>query len=182
MRRLIFFSIIQQWLFTIHAKFVAQKFLKIETYDHMVICDSSLNDETLVEIMDNTYNQNVYTERWDCFGRVNNINRALIILNDPEPDLVANLLNQDGAQKSLTSNTWIIHSRRETNELLDYFQKNKLRLGINANIFIAKESGEDVLLYQALGLGTIFPQIKVNVQAISYNECIKYHSLIPHFS
>ena len=154
MRGILFSLIVQQCLISIHAKIVTQHFLKAQTYDHIVICESLLNDETLVEIMDITSDQNVYTERWDCFSRVNKINRALIVLNDPEPDLVANLLNQDGAQKSLTSNTWIIHSRRETNELLDYFQKNKLRLGINAKIFIAKESGEDVLLYQALGIAT----------------------------
>ena len=174
MRGIIFSYIVQQWLVPINARSVIQYFLQLQMYHHMIICDSSLNDETLVEIIENSNDQKLYVQRLDCFRGIKKINNALIVLNDPQPGLVANLLNQNGAQKSLTSNTWLIHSKVETNDLSDYFKKNKLRLGINAKIFIAKESGEDVLLYQALGIATISPEIKVNfIKNMSENFGLK---------
>ena len=46
--------------------------------------------------------------------------------------------------------------------VMKYFNNNELRIGLNAKIFIAKLSEIDIFLYQALGVGTVTPQMKVN--------------------
>ena len=151
------------WLNSTNAKHVIQYFLEVKAYDHLVICDLSLNDEIIETLKNHVYEYQVYLEKWNCFNEVNKINTGLVFLHNPEPILVANLLNQSGSQKSLSSNTLlIIQSIRETLSVIDYFSKNELRIGLNAKIFIAKPSEIDIFLYQALGVGTVIPQIKVN--------------------
>ena len=171
MKRLILLAfILHQWLDSANAKDIIQYFLELKTYDHFVICDSAFDDETLERFKDHTRDYKVYLEKWDCSQKVGKTNKALIFMNNPEPHLITNLLNQSGAQKSLTSNTWLIQSKENEINELDYFKKNKLRIGLNAKIFIAKVLGTDIFLYQALGDGTTTPQYKVKLSFIGHRE------------
>ena len=102
----------------------------------------------------------MYTSNWNCSDNdIMEVNKALIVLVNPTPNDVTYLLNQEGAQMSLTSNTWLIIGQDIKNSISDYFKNNNLRIGLNAKLFFVQE--KDKFLYQALGVGTTTPEIKV---------------------
>ena len=146
---------------------IIETFLKVGLYDHLITCDSNLiNDEFNFEILEHSNKYQVDIEMWDCSNITITLdtNNALIFLNDPQPTVLANLLNQKGSQRTLKSNTWLIHTKDETKQLKDYFIANSLKIGLNANIFMVKGMRENISLYQGLGDGTIRPQSKVTDQ------------------
>ena len=154
---------------------IIETFLKVEFYDHLITCDSDLiNDELSFEILEISNKYQADIEIWDCSNSTITLdtNNALIFLNDPEPTVIANLLNQKGSQRTLKSNTWLIHTKDETKEIKDYFITNGLKIGLNANIFMVKGMGENMSLYQGFGDGTMRPQTKVSNQG--------YFKILPH--
>ena len=79
---------------------------------------------------------------------------ALVVLDDVNPDYIKNLLKQDGIQKSLFNNIWIIHSNKNESHIQEYFSKSKARVGLNANIFIVITYLERHNVIQVIGTGT----------------------------
>ena len=154
---------------------IIETFLKVGLYDHLITCDSNLiNDEFNFEMLEISNKYQVDIEIWNCSNSTITLdtNNALIFLNDPQPTVLANLLNQKGSQRTLKSSTWLIHTKDETKEIKDYFIANGLKIGLNANIFMVKGMGENMSLYQGLGDGTIRPQSKVTDQG--------YFKILPH--
>ena len=83
------------------------------------------------------------------------VNNALIILDEMDPNQFKILLNQEGIQSNLINNFWLIHSSNESMEAKDYFHNNKLKIGLNAQIvFVKKWANEYQDAIQILGTGT----------------------------
>ena len=144
------------------SKNVFEHFLAVERFDHLVIGEFDLGDETLQEILDTSYNYNIFLGTCNSSGIPIDIYNALIYLDDTNANEVGNLLNQRGSQKALTSNTWVIHTEKnDLSQMQDYFTNNELRIGLNANMFSAKKSEKSHILYQALGEGKVKPLLKV---------------------
>ena len=92
------------------------------------------------------------------------VNNALIILDEIDPNQFNNLLNQEGIQSNLLNNFWLIHSSNESREAKDYFHKNKLKIGLNAQIvFVKKWANEYQDVIQILGTGTSQVSYKVHL-------------------
>ena len=84
-------------------------------------------------------------------------------LDEVHPDQVSYLLNQVGAQHSLIHNIWLIHSKNESKQIQDYFSKNELRIGLNAQIFFIKTFAYATQeITQIIGKGTT--EISSNVR------------------
>ena len=132
-------------------------FLKGDQYHHLIVCNL-WNDENHQEIIEVLDNNQVFVQTMNFSSCNIEINRALIIMNEPEPSEFLALLNHQGVQKSLKSNTWIIHTKNQTRTATDFIKNNQFRIGLNAKLFV---SINDVGLYQMLGVGTINPEIKV---------------------
>ena len=85
-------------------------------------------------------------------------------LDEVNPDHVSHLLNQVGAQHSLLRNIWLIHSKNESSKIKDYFARNKLRIGLNAQIFFIKTfAGFSQEITQIIGKGTTEISSKVRI-------------------
>ena len=144
------------------SKNVFEHFLSLERFDHLVMGEFDLGDETLQEIIDTSYNYNIFLGTWNNSGIPIDIHNALIYLDDPNANEVGVLLNQRGSQKALTSNTWLIHTEKyDLTQMQDYFTNSQLRIGLNAKIFFERKAEEDHVLYQALGEGKVKPLLKV---------------------
>ena len=142
---------------------MVETFLKAVSTDHLVFCDSDIfDDKNYHEVIELSHNFDIHMEKWDCFNNDQKLNDALIVINEPNPNHLSCLLNQKDAQRSLSSNIWLIITRNDSMNLLEYFHKNGLRIGLNAQIFFAKGSGTNVSLHQAYGIGTTKPKIKVH--------------------
>ena len=84
----------------------------------------------------------------------------LIILDEIETNCMNNLLKQDGIQKSLFDNIWIIHSAKQESYIPDYFSESKVRVGINAIIFFVSSYVGGYNVTQVLGTGTFSVKYK----------------------
>ena len=137
-------------------------FLSLGQFDQLIICNPMLKDNQLSELFNIIVKYDIYISNWNCSDDdIMEVNKALIVLVNPTPNDVTYLLNQEGAQMSLTSNTWLIIVQDIKNTIADYFKNNNLRIGLNAKLFFAQEY--DSFLYQALGVGTTTPEIKVGI-------------------
>ena len=88
-------------------------------------------------------------------------------LDEVQPNQVNTLLNQDGAQFSLFHNIWLIHSKNESRTVQEYFLKNYLRIGLNAQIFFIKSfSNASNEITQIIGKGTT--EINYNVSTYTH--------------
>ena len=86
---------------------------------------------------------------------------SLIVLEDIEPDYMKNLLKQDGIQKSLHINVWIIRStKKKSYTIQEYFSQTEVRLGLNANIFFVTSHLGIYNVTQILGTGTFLVKYK----------------------
>ena len=136
------------------------QFLSLGQFDHLIICNPMLDDNYVSELFNISATYNIYITNWNCSGKeVMELNKALIVFLNPTPNDVTYLLNQEGAQMSLTSNTWLIVVDGTKKIIADFFKNNNLRIGLNAKLFFAQEY--EPFLYQALGVGTTTPEIKV---------------------
>ena len=142
-----------------NAKHIIEHFLESKSYNYLVLFNYDYQDIDLIEILEVSQKYETYLEKWNCSDKVVDTNNALIFLHSPRTYEVTNLFNQKGAQRSLEFNTWLIHSNDET---IDYFAGNNLRIGLNANFYIVKQSGSNFQLHQAMGMATTKPQIKVS--------------------
>ena len=136
------------------------QFLSLGQFDQWIICNPILDDNYVSELFNVSAKYDIYITNWNCSGmEVMELNKALTVLLNLTPNDVTYLLNQEGAQMSLTSNTWLIIGQDIKNSISDYFKNNNMRIGLNAKLFFAQEY--DSFLYQALGVGTTTPEIKV---------------------
>ena len=85
---------------------------------------------------------------------------ALIVLDDIEPVYMKNLLQQDGIQKSLFNNIWIIYSTKQESYIHEYFSQTMVRIGLNANIFFVTSYLDKHNVTQVLGTGTFSVKYK----------------------
>ena len=77
------------------------------------------------------------------------------------------LLNQEGSQKSLFTNIWLIYTKNVSMKAEHYFVENQFRFGLNVNLFFIKSSPSHYnYVIQILGLGT--HQVKYEVRQILF--------------
>ena len=73
------------------------------------------------------------------------------------------VFSKENIQRSLTTNTWILHVRDENKQIEEFFDKLDLRLGLNVRLFVVKRSRVEFEVTQVLGTGTIQVIYKVKV-------------------
>ena len=146
---------------TISLAHIMLHFLSLGQFDQLITCNPISEDNQLSELFNIMIKYDMYISNWNCSDNdIMEVNKALIVLVNPTPNDVTYLLNQEGAQMSLTSSTWLIIVQDITKDIIaEYFKNNNLRIGLNAKLFFAQEY--DTFLYQALGVGTTTPEIKV---------------------
>ena len=138
------------------------QFLSLGQFDHLIICNPMLDDNYVSELFNISATYNIYITNWNCSGKeVMELNKALIVFLNPTPNDVTYLLNQEGAQMSLTSNTWVIRVKNSSIELDHCFKNNPLRIGLSAHIFFVKDILGESFLFQTLGLGNERVSFKV---------------------
>lgn len=81
-----------------------------------------------------------------------NEHNALMIFVEPNLKDLETILNQSGAQKCLHVNTWLIFHDDMVFDMNWAIGRRKLRIGLNAKIFLVNES---MFIKQVLGTGSI---------------------------
>ena len=137
----------------------------------------SMEDLDYENFLDLTNSYAIWFYQWNG-SSIPNIEDSLLVFNEIEPSKIGNLLNKEGAQKSLFNNVWLIHSKNVSIRIEDYFPNNRFKIGINAQAYFVISSNrnrEEHMLTQILGLGSAEIFYKVSILFIYHNFLIIYH-------
>ena len=144
-----------------------EPFLTSSTMNIALCCGNF--EDPVYDILMPKNSQDIVFSQWDCIT-IPKIDNSLIVLDEVQPDQVGTLLNhaQSGIQLSLSTNIWLIHSKNQSRQGIEFFAKNELRIGLNAQIFVIKSYPSHDDVYQILGTGTTI--VEQNVR-----ENFEYH-------
>ena len=80
--------------------------------------------------------------------------KTVIIFNKPRIQEFWSAFDKPGVQNSLAKNIWIIITEKPMSSFPQYFSQSRLKIGINANLFIILQSNLGHELIQIIGTGT----------------------------
>ena len=140
-----------------------QPFL-MPSIENIAICSDTFED-MFYDALIPKIGQGILVGEWDC-EIIPKVYNSLIILDEVQPDKVINMLNQEGIQKNLLNNIWIIHFKNQYRQIKDFFVGNNLKIGSNANIFAIESSKSYHEVTQILGTGTINVEYKVSMKKL----------------
>ena len=127
------------------------KFLSTShSYKTIAVCGNII-DQDYASLQDISDQNMIYLKYWNCSQMVNEHN-ALMIFVEPNLKDLETILNQSGAQKCLHVNTWLIFHDDMVFDMNWAIGRRKLRIGLNAKIFLVNES---MFIKQVLGTGSI---------------------------
>ena len=124
------------------------------------VCNMAVSDQIYEEIFQMSTKANIWTYFWNCLvSEIPQGQGGLIILNDITPNELQKVFSKSHIQNSITYNIWVIYiSSKDTYSL---FEEIKLKIGINAQIFIVKYSGVMNEVIQVIGTGLNQVEFKV---------------------
>ena len=129
---------------------VIDKFLSTShTYKTLAIC-GKITDHDYKYLLDISDQHKIYVKYWNCSQMLYEHNTLMIFLKPSVKDLET-ILDQNGAQNCLQTNTWLILDDAVF-DMKRPFGRSRLRIGLNAKIFIVNES---MSIKQIMGTGSI---------------------------
>ena len=122
-----------------------------------VLCHlNGISDFMIDEFVTNAQNFGKWIQGWQCdIEDIPDAQNSLIILNDISEQQLSNVLTKENIQKSLRSNTWLIYTSDSKKDPRSYFSQNRLKIGINAQIFFVKHVNGFYSATQILGTATL---------------------------
>ena len=138
-----------------------QPFLK-QNPKSISVCNMAVSDEIYEEIFQMNSNANTWTYFWDCLGaEIPQGQGGLIILNDISQNELQKVFSKSHIQNSITYNIWLIYISHSSKDTYSLFDEIKLKIGINAQIFIVESSGSTKEVIQVIGTGLNQVEFKV---------------------
>ena len=87
---------------------------------------------------------------------------AIIVLDEIGPNGFQKILGKEGAQRSLSSNIWLIHSKKSS--VSDYFKNITFRFGLNVLLFFISTLNNSSFVTQIIGNGVSKVSYKVGTR------------------
>ena len=143
--------------------FVQSNYLEpflLQSTENIIVCSGNFEDVNYEVLMPKN-NQSIWISEWDC-KTIPEVENSVIVLDEVQPNQFKGLLNQEGIQKSIFRNIWLIHIKNQNQQYKDFFVGNNLRIGLNAQIFIIRSFHNHDDIYQILGAGTTKVELKVS--------------------
>ena len=134
---------------------------------YLIICNLNvISDLVIVEFVTNAYDFGIWIQNWQCEAEdIPDAQNALVILNEIKEEQISNVLTKENIQKSLRTNTWLIYTSDSKKEAKSYFKQNRLKIGINAQMFFVKHVNDIYSVTQILGTATLDLKFKVLQQS-----------------
>ena len=130
-----------------------EEIVKTKPIEALTICGKLFQDveqDMIIEILQK-YKMS-FTQK-NC-SNLNDVDKTIIIFNKPWIQEFRSSFNKAGVQNSLAKNIWIIISDKPMNSIEKYFSQSRLKIGINANLFVILQSNLGQELVQIVGMGT----------------------------
>ena len=130
-----------------------EEIVKAKPIESLAICGKLFQDveqDMIIEILQK-YKMS-FTQK-DC-SNLNDVDKTVIVFNKPRIQEFRSTFNKPGVQNSVAKNIWIIISDKPMNSIEKYFSQSRLKIGINANLFVILQSNLGQELIQIIGKGT----------------------------
>ena len=130
-----------------------EEIVKAKPIESLAICGKLFQDveqDMIIEILQK-YKMSFMQK--NC-SNLNDVDKTVIIFNKPRIQEFRPTFNKLGVQNSLAKNIWIIISEKPINSIENYFSQSRLKIGINANLFVILQSNLGQELIQIIGKGT----------------------------
>ena len=124
---------------------------------YLIICNlNGVNDLVIDEFVTIAYDFGIWTRNWQCdVEDIPDAQNALMIMNEINEEQFNDVLMKENIQKSLRTNTWLIYTSDSEKEAQNYFKRNSLKIGINAQIIFVKYASDIHSVTQILGTATL---------------------------
>ena len=137
----------------------------------IAVCNLAMDDQIYEEIFEMSVNFQSWVNYWDCIeSGIPQAHESLIILNEITAKELEKVFSKSNIQNSISYNTWLIHISGTLQDVYSLFDDVKLKIGINARVFIVQSSKSSKVAIQVIGTGLK----KVNFKA----RYFLYHFLI----
>lgn len=136
---------------------VIEKILSSKSFKSLGVC-GKVQDQDFEDIIQISYRYGQSVASWNC-SEMLDVHDSILVFFEPEFMEIEAILNQPGAQISLSSNVWLIIPDSAMTNVSKYFEETKLRIGLTANIFITNFLKTEVT--QVLGTASKKPILKV---------------------
>ena len=154
--------------------FSIEPFLNQKTKS-ITVCNFANLDQLYEEIFEISAVIHSWMNVWDCIeSDIPPTQESLIILNEITPKDLQTVFSKSNIQNSITYNTWLIHISNKVHDAHSFFGDIKIKIGINARIFIVQASESSHVAYQVIGTGLHKVDFKVTFyqQGVSFrNNC-----------
>ena len=130
-----------------------EEIVKAKPIESLAICGKLFQDveqDMIIEILQK-YKMSFMQK--NC-SNLNDVDKTVIIFNKPRIQEFRPTFKKLGVQNSLAKNIWIIISEKPINSIENYFSQSRLKIGINANLFVILQSNLGQELVQIIGKGT----------------------------
>ena len=142
----------------------------LQSTENIIVCSENFDDMNYEVLMAKNNQSTIWISEWDC-KTIPEVDNSVIVLDEVQPNRFTDLLNQEGIQKSIFRNIWVIHIKNQNRQNKDFFVDNKLRIGLNAQIFIIRSFHNHDDIYQILGAGTSKIELKVSTINCHFDTC-----------
>ena len=133
----------------------------------IAVCNLAMDDQIYEEIFEMTANFPSWVNYWDCIeSGIPQVHQSLIILNEITAKNLQKVFSKSNIQNSISYNMWLIHISGTLQDVYSLFDDVKLKIGINAQLFIVQSSKPSKDIIQVIGTG----HKKVNFKVKSLEE------------
>ena len=128
----------------------------------VAVCNLAMDDHIYEEIFEMTAHFPSWVNYWDCIeSGIPQAHESLIILNEITAKDLEKVFSKSNIQNSISYNTWLIHISGTLQDVFSLFDDVKLKIGINAQIFIVQSSKLSKDVIQVIGTGRKKVDLKV---------------------
>ena len=128
----------------------------------VAVCNLAMDDQIYEEIFEMTAHFPSWVNYWDCIeSGIPQAHESLIILNEITAKDLEKVFSKSNIQNSISYNTWLIHISGTLQDVFSLFDDVKLKIGINAQIFIVQSSKLSKDVIQVIGTGHKKVDLKV---------------------
>ena len=132
------------------------------------VCDFADDDQFYEEMFEiSAKSLSIWVNIWDCIvSDLPQTQDSLIILNEITSEDLITVFSKKNIQNSITYNTWVIHINKELPDIYSIFDDIKIKIGINAQIFIVQSSHLNHNVVQVIGTG---------LKKVDFKASFSYH-------
>ena len=135
----------------------------------IAVCNFAMDDQIHEEIFEMSANFPSWVNFWDCIeSGIPQAHESLIILNEITAKNLQKVFSKSNIQNSISYNTWLIHISGTLQDAYSLFDDIKLKIGINARVFIVQSSKSSKVAIQVIGTGR--KKVDFKVKSLVYIE------------